>query len=145
MTTSTAHDSSIIAAAKRRARGHLGKAHYASPRTEVSMLDMQLQSYEQLLYVGDDPEKRKNSLLFRALSSIFPVVSPSKNLELHCEDYSLEMPDFTVNDCKMKGLSYAAVLRVKFRMVIYDLEKVKKERSSRSKSKRKSTWGKSHL
>ena len=106
-------------------RVNLGQA--ILPDLDYPLLDMQKKSYASLLSLDSshaDPETarlaRQNSLLFKALSSIFPIVSPSKLLELHCEDYSLEAPDRDKNGCQRQGQTYGATMRVKFRLVILE-------------------------
>ncbi len=65
-------------------------------------------------------EKFRNRGLHAALSSVFPIVSYSGNAELQYVFYYLGDPPFDVRECKIRGLSYGAPLRVLIRLVIFD-------------------------
>ena len=56
----------------------------------------------------------------RHFSSVFPIVSYSGNASLEYVGYRLGEPVFDVKECQMRGITYAAPLRVKVRLVIYD-------------------------
>ncbi|MBT8435058.1 MAG: DNA-directed RNA polymerase subunit beta, partial [Gammaproteobacteria bacterium] len=61
--------------------------------------------------------------------SIFPIVSFSGNVELEYVSYRISDPVFDVKECQIRGLTYAAPLRVLGRLVIYDKEASAKNRS----------------
>ncbi len=85
------------------------------------LLEIQLNSYlDNFLQVGVKEEDRKDIGLQAAFQSIFPIVSFSQNAELHFVKYSLGKPIFNVPECKQRGVTYAAPLRVLARLVIYD-------------------------
>jgi DNA-directed RNA polymerase subunit beta len=67
--------------------------------------------------------------LQRAFESIFPIVSFSGNVELEYVSYRINDPVFDVKECQIRGLTYAAPLRVLVRLVIYDKEASAKNRS----------------
>jgi DNA-directed RNA polymerase subunit beta len=56
------------------------------------------------------------------LKSVFPIVAYSGNAALEYVSYKLGEPVFDVKECKLRGMSYGAPLRVKVRLVIYDKE-----------------------
>jgi DNA-directed RNA polymerase subunit beta len=60
--------------------------------------------------------------LHGALKSVFPIVSYSGNAALEYVSYVLGNPVFDVRECKLRGMTYGAPLRVKVRLVIYDKE-----------------------
>ena len=89
------------------------------------LLSIQLDSYEKFLQVGPDSEKEDNREeigLHAAFKSVFPIVSYSGNAALEYVSYRLGDPVFDVKECQMRGLTYAAPIRVKVRLVIYDKE-----------------------
>lgn len=101
------------------------RANYAKrPDTlEVPpLLNIQLQSYHEFLQPSVDPLARKNMGLQGAFSSVFPIISYSGHAVLEYVGYQLGIPAFDVKECQMRGLTYAAPLRVKVRLVIYDKE-----------------------
>ncbi|MCH8278129.1 MAG: DNA-directed RNA polymerase subunit beta, partial [Proteobacteria bacterium] len=53
---------------------------------------------------------------------VFPIVSYSRNAALEYVSYKLGSAAFNVRECKLRGMTYAAPLRVKVRLVIYDKE-----------------------
>ena len=103
---------------KKRIRKDFGK------RPEILavpyMLQIQLASYRRFLQEDATKEDRQTSGLHGAFNSIFPIVSYSGNVELQYVSYRLEHPSFEVKECQLRGLTYAAPLKVKLRLVIYD-------------------------
>ncbi len=103
---------------KKRIRKDFGKR----PATlEVPyLLEIQLQSYRQFLQ-SDTPEAQREGMgLHAALKSVFPISSYSGNAVLEYVGFRFGDPAFDVKECQMRGLTYAAPLRVKVRLVIYD-------------------------
>ena len=60
--------------------------------------------------------------LHAAFKSVFPISSYSGNAALEYVSYRLGEPVFDVKECQLRGLTYAAPLRVKVRLVVYDKE-----------------------
>jgi DNA-directed RNA polymerase subunit beta len=87
---------------------------------------MQLDSYRNFLQADSTEEVRKESGLHAAFSSVFPIVSYSGNAALEYVGYRLGAPVFDVKECQLRGMTYAAPLRVKLRLVIYDKESATK-------------------
>jgi len=107
--------------AKKRIRLRLG--HSKPEVIDVPpLLYMQTASYADFLQEGVAPSKRKDVGLQASFSSVFPIHSFSGNAELHFESYNLGKPMFDEVECQTRGLSYAAPLRVKMRLVVYDKE-----------------------
>jgi DNA-directed RNA polymerase subunit beta len=90
------------------------------------LLSMQLDSYRNFLQADSTEEVRKESGLHAAFSSVFPIVSYSGNAALEYVGYRLGAPVFDVKECQLRGMTYAAPLRVKLRLVIYDKESATK-------------------
>ena len=86
------------------------------------LVETQLASFGQFLQVDIDPEKRNNIGLEAAFKSVFPIISFSGNAALEYVSYKLGNPVFDVKECQLRGLTYAAPLRVNVRLVIYDKE-----------------------
>jgi DNA-directed RNA polymerase subunit beta len=86
------------------------------------MLQVQLESFRQFLQVDAAPENRADVGLHGAFSTVFPIESYSGNVILEYVSYRLDKPVFDVKECQMRGLTYAAPLRVTVRLVIYDKE-----------------------
>ncbi|MDX5297982.1 MAG: DNA-directed RNA polymerase subunit beta, partial [Gammaproteobacteria bacterium] len=86
------------------------------------LLSIQLDSYKDFLQVEVPPEKRLETGLHAAFKSVFPIVSYSGNAALEYVSYRLGDPAFDVKECQLRGVTYAAPLRVKVRLIIYDRE-----------------------
>ncbi|WP_225764647.1 DNA-directed RNA polymerase subunit beta [Stenotrophomonas sp. Marseille-Q4652] len=105
---------------KKRIRKDFGKQ---SSILEVPfLLAIQVDSYREFLQENVDPAKRKDLGLHAALKSVFPISSYSGNAALEYVGYKLGDPVFDERECRQRGMSYGAPLRVTVRLVIYDRE-----------------------
>jgi len=86
------------------------------------LLSIQIDSYKKFLQRDATLEERFDRGLHGAFKSVFPIVSYTATAALEYVDYRLGTPVFDVKECQMRGLTYAAPLRVKLRLVIYDKE-----------------------
>jgi DNA-directed RNA polymerase subunit beta len=86
------------------------------------MLAMQLDSYRGFLQQDVAQDALKERGLHAAFKSVFPIVSYSGSAALDYVSYRLGNPVFDVKECQLRGMTYAAPLRVKLRLVIYDKE-----------------------
>ena len=109
---------------KKRIRRDFGKR--PAVLDEPYLLAIQTDSYKRFLNPEGD---QKGTGLQRAFESIFPIVSFSGNVELEYVSYRISDPVFDVKECQIRGLTYAAPLRVLVRLVIYDKEASAKNRS----------------
>ena len=105
---------------KKRIRKDFGKL---SQTMELPyLLAIQVDSYNKFLQVGKDAMERAESGLHAAFKSVFPIVSYSGSAALEYVDYQLGEPAFDVKECTLRSITYAAPLRVKVRLIIYDKE-----------------------
>jgi DNA-directed RNA polymerase subunit beta len=104
---------------KRRVRLRLGES-----RSEVLkvpyLIETQINSYAQFLQENVDPDQRQDFGIHGAFKSVFPISSYSGAAYLEYVSYKLGEPIFDVNECKLRGLTYAVPLKVKMRLVILD-------------------------
>ena len=111
---------------KKRIRKDFGKSQAI---LEVpNLLQTQVRSYAEFLQLETRPDERRERGLHGALKSVFPIVSYSRNAALEYVSYKLGNPPFNVRECKLRGMTYAAPLRVKVRLVIYDKESSAKQK-----------------
>jgi DNA-directed RNA polymerase subunit beta len=96
-----------------------------------NLLQTQIRSYAEFLQLETKANERRERGLHGALKSVFPIVSYSRNAALEYVSYKLGNPPFNVRECKLRGMTYAAPLRVKVRLVIYDKESKKNNRTIR--------------
>ncbi|MFN3844022.1 MAG: DNA-directed RNA polymerase subunit beta [Rehaibacterium terrae] len=86
------------------------------------LLAIQVDSYREFLQVDTAPDQRADKGLHAALKSVFPISSYSGNAALEYVSYRLGEPPFDERECRNRGLTYGAPLRVTVRLVIYDKE-----------------------
>jgi DNA-directed RNA polymerase subunit beta len=86
------------------------------------LLSIQVDSYDRFLQLGVPAKDRDDVGLHTAFRSVFPIVSYSGSAALEYVDYRLGTPTFDVKECVLRGITYAAPLRVKVRLIIYDRE-----------------------
>jgi DNA-directed RNA polymerase subunit beta len=105
---------------KKRIRKDFGKRR--SILEVPFLLAIQVDSYREFLQEHVAPDKREDKGLHAALKSVFPISSYSGNAALEYVSYKLGEPAFDERECRNRGLSYGAPLRVTVRLVIYDRE-----------------------
>src|SRR5438046_499142 len=105
---------------KKRIRKNFGKQ--ASILDTPYLLAIQLDSYRKFLQVDKAEDGRGPIGLHAAFKSVFPITSYSGNASLEYVSYRLGEPVFDVKECQLRGLTYAAPLRVKVRLVVLDKE-----------------------
>ncbi|MBA0430816.1 MULTISPECIES: DNA-directed RNA polymerase subunit beta [Stenotrophomonas] len=105
---------------KKRIRKDFGKQR--SILEVPFLLAIQVDSYREFLQENVDPAKRTDHGLHAALKSVFPIASYSGNAALEYVGYKLGEPVFDERECRQRGMSYGAPLRVTVRLVIYDRE-----------------------
>ena len=86
------------------------------------LLAIQLDSYRKFLQQDKSAEERLEEGLEAAFRSVFPIASYSGNAALEYAGYEFGKPVFDVKECIIRGTTYAAPLRVRIRLVIYDRE-----------------------
>ena len=96
---------------KRRSYAKI-KEVYQTP----NLLDVQLRSYEELLQLKAPKTRRQNRGLENVFKEAFPIYSNDKEYCLEYINYSLGSPKYTIEECRSKGLTFAAPLRAKIRL-----------------------------
>ena len=86
------------------------------------LLAIQLDSYRKFTQADTSVEERLETGLHAAFKSVFPIVSYSGSAALEYVSYVMGKPVFDVKECILRGATYAAPLRVKVRLIIYDKE-----------------------
>ncbi len=105
---------------KKRIRKNFGKR---PPVLGVPfLLAIQVDSYREFLQAEIDPNAREDKGLHAALRSVFPITSYSGSAALEYVNYRLGEPPFDERECRSRGMSFGAPLRVTVRLVIYDKE-----------------------
>src|SRR3954454_16801788 len=105
---------------KKRIRKSFGKRE--SVLNVPYLLTMQKDSYVAFLQKDVPPQKRKPEGLQAAFLSAFPIVSHNGFVEMKFIEYNMAKPAFDTRECQQRGLTYAAAVRAKLQMIIYDRE-----------------------
>ena len=105
---------------KKRIRKNFGKR--PSILGTPYLLAIQLDSYRRFLQADVAETRRDDVGLHAAFGSVFPIASYSGNATLEYVSYRLGDPVFDVKECQLRGLNYAAPLRVKVRLIVLDKE-----------------------
>jgi len=103
---------------KKRIRKDFGKR--PSILNVPNLIATQVDSYQEFLQQGISADERASKGLHAAFSSVLPIKSHTGKAELQYVSYRLGTPSFDVKECQLRGVTYAAPLRVKMRLVIYD-------------------------
>jgi DNA-directed RNA polymerase subunit beta len=89
------------------------------------LLATQIDSYTEFLQLGVSVEQRTTTGLQAAFSSIFPITSHNGYAKLDFVSYQLGEPPFDVVECQQRGITFAAPLRARVRLTIFDRESSK--------------------
>lgn len=89
------------------------------------LLATQIDSYTEFLQLGVPFDQRKDAGLQAAFKSIFPIVSHNGFARLDFVHYILGEPPFDVQECQLRGITFAAPLRARIRLTIMDKESSK--------------------
>jgi DNA-directed RNA polymerase subunit beta len=96
-----------------------------------NLIDIQKNSYKRFLQVDIPAETRKNTGLEAVFKSVFPIRDFSETASLEYVAYTLGTPKYDVEECHQRGMTFAAPMKVKVRLVVWDLNKETGARSIR--------------
>ncbi|MDO5536757.1 MAG: DNA-directed RNA polymerase subunit beta, partial [Desulfovibrionaceae bacterium] len=87
------------------------------------LLTLQIDSYYKFLQEGVPAEERLPDVgLEGVFRTVFPIVDFNKTASLEFESYEIQEPKYDQAECISKGLTYEAPLRIKVRLVVYDVD-----------------------
>src|ERR1700676_5543457 len=86
------------------------------------LLAIQLDSYRSFLQALTAEDQRLVTVRHAPFRRLFQISSYSGNALLEYGSYRHGEPVFDVKECQLRGLTYAAPLRVKVRLVVLDKE-----------------------
>lgn len=88
-----------------------------------NLIDIQKNSYKRFLQIDIPAEARKYSGLEAVFKSVFPIRDFSETASLEYVSYSLGIPKYDVEECHQRGMTFAAPMKVRVRLVVWDLNK----------------------
>ncbi len=107
-----------IAVAKKRIRKVFGNIHEVVEMP--NLIEVQRESYEQFL--RSDPSIGYVSGLEKTLRSVFPIRDFAGTAELDFVHYELEDPKYDTEECRQRGITYAAPMRVTLRLIVFEVD-----------------------
>jgi DNA-directed RNA polymerase subunit beta len=89
-----------------------------------NLIALQRESYmKHFLHLDTDPgEKLSLSGIDAAFSGVFPVSNFAGTAEMHFVSSRLERPKYDEEECKQRGITYAAPLKVLLRLIVWDVD-----------------------
>jgi DNA-directed RNA polymerase subunit beta len=87
-----------------------------------NLLEIQIDSYRNFLQLDTPPRRRQRRGLHLVFESIFPISDVHNIYSLEYVDYSIGNPRYTVEECRQRGMTFAAPLRATLRLVTRDKE-----------------------
>ncbi|SMN12179.1 DNA-directed RNA polymerase beta subunit [uncultured Candidatus Thioglobus sp.] len=101
---------------KKRIRNNFGSRE--SILTEPDLLAIQIDSFNGFIQAGKSDKTEVG--LHAVFQSVFPITAVNGYAEIEYVDYELEKPKFNVEECKLRGVTFASTLRVKLNLVLFD-------------------------
>ncbi|MBT8762875.1 DNA-directed RNA polymerase subunit beta [Desulfohalobiaceae bacterium Ax17] len=95
------------------------------------LLSLQLNSYKEFLQEDVPPQARADKGLEGVFRSVFPIEDFNKTATLEFVSYEIGKPKYDVDECISKGLTYEAPIRIKVRLVVYDVDEETDNRTIR--------------
>ena len=86
------------------------------------LLEVQLKSFKDFFQLETTPENRKDEGLFQVFQEIFPIEDTRNNYKLEFIDYFIDPPQYSIEECLERGLTYNVPLKAKLRLSCTDPE-----------------------
>ena len=111
--------------AKKRIRKIFGDIHEVVQMP--NLIEVQRESYEQFL--RSNPATGYVSGLEKTLRSVFPIRDFAGTSELDFVHYELEDPKYDTTECRQRGITYAAPMKVTLRLIVFEVDTETETRS----------------
>src|SRR5216110_1379645 len=85
-----------------------------------NLIDIQKQSYEKFLQKDVPLDKREDVGLQGVFKSVFPIKDYSETSSIEFVSYALDKPKYDVDECRQRGMTFAAPIKVTVRLVVWD-------------------------
>ncbi len=96
-----------------------------------NLIELQKSSYEGFLQKDVDPDRRTDVGLSGVFKSVFPISDFNNTASLEFVSYTLEPPKYDVDECRQRGMTFAAGMKVTLRLVVFDVDEQSETRSIR--------------
>ncbi len=85
-----------------------------------NLIDIQKSSYDKFLQTNVPSNDRVEVGLQAVFRSVFPIKDFNGTSELVFVSYNLEKPKYDVDECRQRGMTFAAPIKVTTQLMIYD-------------------------
>ncbi|MCB0419477.1 MAG: DNA-directed RNA polymerase subunit beta [Bdellovibrionales bacterium] len=96
-----------------------------------NLIELQKKSFEAFLLRDMDPDRRNDEGLNGVFKSVFPINDFNNTASLEFVSYTLEPPKYDVEECRQRGMTYAAPVKVTLRLIVFDVDEETEARSIR--------------
>jgi len=86
-----------------------------------NLIDIQKRSYDKFLQIDVPVDKREDMGIQGVFKSVFPIKDFSETSSLEFVSYNLERPKYDVDECRARGMTFAAPIKVVIRLVVWDV------------------------
>ena len=105
---------------RKRVRKFFGKIQEVAEMP--NLIEVQKASYDQFLLVEEPDGGRPDEGLQAVFKSVFPISDFSNTSMLEFVKYEFEPPKYDVDECRQRGMTYAAPLKVTLRLIVFDID-----------------------
>ncbi len=105
---------------KKKIRKSFGRLQEVAPMP--NLIEVQKTSYDAFLQVGKNWQERESAGLQEVFASVFPIHDFSGRSRLEFVKYDLEKPKYDVDECRQRGITFSAPLKVTLRLVVWDID-----------------------
>jgi DNA-directed RNA polymerase subunit beta len=105
---------------RKRVRKFFGKIQEVAEMP--NLIEVQKASYDQFLLVREPVGGRPDEGLQAVFKSVFPISDFSNTSMLEFVKYEFEPPKYDVDECRQRGMTYAAPLKVTLRLIVFDID-----------------------
>jgi DNA-directed RNA polymerase subunit beta len=86
-----------------------------------NLIEVQKASYDLFLNSGDAPQPTDGEGIMGVFQSVFPIKDFNETAVLEFVSYELEAPKYDVEECQARDMTYSAPLKVKLRLIVFDI------------------------
>jgi len=94
-----------------------------------NLIEVQKASYDQFLLMDPPKTGRANEGLQSVFKSVFPISDFAQTAQLEFVKYEYEAPKYDVDECRQRGMTFAAPLKVTLRLIVFDVDPETQARS----------------
>lgn len=96
-----------------------------------NLIELQKSSYEAFLQRDVDIDKRGDEGLNGVFRSVFPISDFNNTASLEFVSYTLEPAKYDVDECRQRGMTYAAPIKVTLRLIVFEIDEETEARNIR--------------